>query len=328
MSKLFCLCARLLIFCMIYFCLIPVNSFAASGGARPVSLGSAFVAVSDDANAALWNPAGLAWQQYREFSYSGIFSKRGDYIPGDFISDDTIVYAQPVHVDYRGDFDQTGGLGVYFLNSGYENDSTRAKQTLWQPGIAYGRVFGNNETMAWGVSVNFQMYDSETPEATASDSAVSLNAGYLWYLNSRVTLALLVENINEPLISLYGVGSRIVRIWRPAIAFYFGDSTMLTLEIYDAAGNTKNSGSDYSQNIRAGLEQYLSDEVSMRLGAHNLNSEVDSSKYLSFGLGWMRSDFFNLKQIYYYLDYTFVYWTDPVSDMEDYTHQLGFTVKF
>ncbi len=328
MLKLLRLSGLLFIFLIICLIFLPKITFAAYGGARPISLGGAFVAVADDAHAAIWNPAGLAWQQYREISYSGIFTKRGDYIPGDFISNDAIFYAQPLHLNYRGDFDEFGGIGAYFLNSDYENDTTRAKQTLWQPGIAYGRTFSSNELMAWGVSVNFYMYDSEFSGASATDEALSLNLGYLWYLNNSVTLGLMVENINEPMISLYGVGSRIVRIFRPAIAYYFSDSTMITLEIYDLTGNTKNSGSDYSQNIRLGLEQYLTDEVSMRLGAHNINSEVDSSRYLSLGLGWMRTDFFNLKRINYYLDYTFVYWTDPISSMEDYTHQLGFSVKF
>jgi len=143
-------------------------------------LGSAFVAIADDANAALWNPAGLAWQQEKEVSYSGLFSSREDYIPGDFISDDAIVYAQPLHVNYRGDFDKLGGIGGYFLNSGYDSGKASSKQTIWQPGIAYGRAFSSNEAMAWGVSANFYMYDSEIPGATATDNALGLNAGYLW----------------------------------------------------------------------------------------------------------------------------------------------------
>ncbi|MFH1094185.1 MAG: hypothetical protein V1739_08585 [Candidatus Omnitrophota bacterium] len=309
-------------------CSMPDLIYAAAGGARPISLGGAFVAMADDANAATWNPAGLAWQQEQELTYSGLFSKRGDYIPGDFISDDYIIYAQPLRVNYRGDFDELGGLGVYFLNSGYEDDTTRAKQTVWQPGIAYGRAFSSNDTMAWGVSVNVQMYDSEIPGATASDNALGLNAGYLWYFNSSVTLGLLIENINEPTLSLYGVNSRIVRVWRPAIAYYMSDSTAVSLEIYDLTGNTKESGSDYSQNIRLGFEHNLSKEVSLRLGAHNINSEVDTSRYLSMGIGWMRSEFFDAKQMNYYVDYTFIYWTDPLSSMEDYTHQIGLTIKF
>ena len=330
MIKLFRFFRRFLIFFMLMFvlCCWPDLTYAAAGGARPVSLGGAFVAIADDANAATWNPAGLAWQQNRELTYCGIFSQRGDYISGDFISDDSLVYAQPLRVNYRGDFDELGGVGLYFLNSGYENDTTRAKQRIWQPGIAYGRVFSSNEEMAWGVSVNFYMYESEIPGATSSDTAFGLNAGYLWYLNNSVTLGLLIENINEPTISLHRATSRIVRICRPAIAYYAGDTTIFSLEIYDLTGNTKDSGSDYSQNIRLGFEQYLSDEVSLRLGAHNLNSKVDTSKYLSLGIGLMRNDFFNLKPINYYVDYTFVYWTDPMSSMEDYTHQVGLTVRF
>ncbi len=302
--------------------------FASGAGARPISLGGAFVAISDDATAASWNPAGLAWQQDRELTYSGIFSKRSEYIPGDFISDDFLSYAQPLRVDYRGDFDEKGGFGVFFHNSGYKDETTRAKQTIWQPGFAYGRAFSANEAMAWGVSVNLYMYESEFPGATSSDNALGLNAGYLWYLNDSLTLGLLIENINEPTLTLHGVNSRIVRIWRPGIAYYFNDSTILSVDVYDATGNTSDSGSDYSQNICLGFEHYINDEFSVRLGAHNINSKVDTSKYFSLGLGWMRTDFFDSKPINYYLDYTLVYWSDAISAMEDFTHQVGVTVRF
>ncbi|MCG2712962.1 MAG: hypothetical protein L6416_11665 [Candidatus Omnitrophica bacterium] len=327
MIKLFSLFTRLLMLLMFALCCLPDLTYAAAGGVRPVSLGGVFVAIADDVNAATWNPAGLGWQQDKELSYSGIFSKRGEYIPGDFISDDYLLYAQPLRVNYRGDFDELGGFGLYFLNSGYEDNITRAKQTIRQPGIAYGRAFSSNEAMAWGVSANLYMYDSEIPGAVSSDNALGVNAGYLWYLNSSITLGLLIENINEPALSLYGVTSRIVRIWRPAIACYFSDSTVFSLEVYDLTGNTKDSGSDYSRNIRLGFEHYLTEEVSLRMGAHNINSEVDTSKYVSLGIGFMRSDFFNLKQINYYLDYAFIYWTDAINSMDDYTHQVGLSMK-
>lgn len=313
---------------LMFFFLSAINVYAISGGVRPTSLGGAFVAISDDANAATWNPAGLAWQQDREVAYSGIFTAREEYIPGEFISDDYFVYAQPLRSNYRGDFDERGGIGVYFLNSGYEHNVTKVKQTIWQPGIAYGLSFGENRSMAWGVSANFFMYDSEIPGVSSSDSAFGINAGYMWFLNNKITLGLLIENINEPTITLHGLTSRILRIWRPAIAYYFSEFSILSLEIYDLTGNTSDAGSDYSQNIRLGFEQYLTDDISIRLGAHNINSSDEASKYFSLGIGYLRSDFFDTRQMNYYIDYTFVYWADPISTMEDYTHQLGITIKF
>src|SRR5436305_1138881 len=45
-------------------------------GARPVGMGGAFTAISDDSNASLYNPAGIAQLQWNEFSatYAQLFS--------------------------------------------------------------------------------------------------------------------------------------------------------------------------------------------------------------------------------------------------------------
>ena len=39
-------------------------------------------------------------------------------------------------------------------------------------------------------------------------------------------------------------------------------------------------------------------------------------------------DYMGIYPINYYLDYTFIYWQDPASGMEDYTHQVGLTLRF
>lgn len=63
------------------------------GGARPLGMGSAFVAVADDASATFWNPAGLASVEQRELLV--MHSERfGDLIDRDFIS-----YVQPLGGD-------------------------------------------------------------------------------------------------------------------------------------------------------------------------------------------------------------------------------------
>ncbi|MBU1088120.1 MAG: hypothetical protein KKD05_11475 [Candidatus Omnitrophica bacterium] len=300
------------------------NVWAAQGGARPVSMGGAFVALADDANASTWNPAGLAWQKDQEFSASATINARNDYITGDFISDDYIVYTKQL-----GQTDsKSGSVGVYYQNSTYENEITRSKTILMQPGIAYGRQFFSSENMAWGVSLNYFNFKSEIPGISSSDTAISLNAGFLWYMSEKMALGLLVENINEPTFTIHGVNSRLIRVWRPGLAYYMNESTVLTCDIYDLTGNTQDRGSDYSQNVRLGMEHYFNDDFSLRLGAHNPNSSMDSSKYYSLGLGWQYAEFFVTHPVCYYFDYTFVYWQDPAVGNEDYLHQFGISCKF
>lgn len=67
------------------------GSFMADGGgARALGMGSAFVAVADDASAAFWNPAGLLDLERREalFMHSERF--------GDLVDRDFAAYAQPL----------------------------------------------------------------------------------------------------------------------------------------------------------------------------------------------------------------------------------------
>ncbi|MFH1062445.1 MAG: hypothetical protein V1747_06115 [Candidatus Omnitrophota bacterium] len=298
---------------------------AAQGGARPISMGGAFVALADDAHASTWNPAGLAWQKDHELAVSGIINGRNDYITGDFISDDYIAYTQKLG---QGKESANGTIGAYFLNCTYENNTTRSTTTLWQPGIAYGRQFGFDENKAWGVSLNYFNFESKIPGISSSDTAISLNAGFLWNLTDKVALGLLIENINEPTFTIHGVNNRLIRVWRPGLAYYFDESTVFTFDIYDLTGNTKDSGSDFSKNARFGMEHYFTPDLSLRLGAHQPNSNVDSSKFYSLGLGWQYSEFFISHPVCYYLDYTFIYWQDAIEGNDDYLHQFGVSCKF
>jgi hypothetical protein len=299
--------------------------FAAQGGARPISMGGAFVALADDAHAATWNPAGLAWQQDQELAVSGMINGRSDYIPGDCISDDYLAYAQELGQGKESEF---GTIAISFLDSTYENNTTRSKTILWQPGVAYGRQFASDENKAWGISLNYFDFESRIPGLSSTASAISLNMGFLWTVSDKIALGLLVENINEPTYTIHGLNNRLIRVWRPGMAYYFDKSTVFTLDIYDLTGNTKDTGSDYSQNISLGMEHYFNDDISLRLGIHQPNSNEVSSKYYSLGLGWQYSEFFITHPVCYYFDYTFIYWQDPPRGNEDYQHLVGVSCKF
>jgi hypothetical protein len=75
------------------------------GGARALGMGSAFVAVADDASATFWNPAGLAGQSRRQLLV--MHSERfGDLVDRDFVS-----YVHPL----RGETRQALGFTVIRL---------------------------------------------------------------------------------------------------------------------------------------------------------------------------------------------------------------------
>jgi hypothetical protein len=88
-----------LAFAVVIFC---ITSMAADGafedvelGARPLGMGSAFVATADDANAIFWNPAGLTQVDRRELtmSYMELY---------DLVSYSSVGYAYPLRVGKIG----------------------------------------------------------------------------------------------------------------------------------------------------------------------------------------------------------------------------------
>jgi hypothetical protein len=298
---------------------------ALQGGVRPMSMGGAFVALADDSNASTWNPAGLAWQYDQELNLSATLTSRDEYITGDFVADNYVAYSK--QIGQSEDFEY-GTFGIFYQDSGYENQTTRAKTKIWVGGVAYGKQFFDNPDMAWGVSVNYYDFSSQIPGISSSDSVLGFNLGFLWFFAEDIAFGCLVENINEPSFAIYGVSTRLTRIWRPGIAYYMDDNTVFTLDIYDATGNTKDKGADYSQNVRLGFEHYFNEDFSLRLGAHQPNSQIDSSIYYSFGLGWQYSEFLSSHPVAYYFDYSFIYWQDPPVGNEDFLHQVGISARF
>ncbi|MFH2139034.1 MAG: hypothetical protein ABII88_11100 [Candidatus Omnitrophota bacterium] len=315
------------IFTVIFTVLVVCSGlcFAIEGGTRPISMGGAFVAIADDAHAVSWNPAGMAWQEDFELTYSAILNNRDKYICGDFMSDDYLSLCAPIKAGYKSDFNSFGAVGLFVNNTGYKQGG--ANTEIFQPGISYGKqIFSDN--FAVGVSLSSYALDVSVPNISDNDTVYSINLGVLWYINEHVTFGCLWENVNEPTYSLFNITNRLVRNLRPGIAYYFSENTVITMDIYDLTGNTEDRASDYSQDIRIGFEHYLNDDISLRVGAHHPNSDVDSSKYYSCGFGWQRSDFMGVYPVSYYLDYGFVYWPEAPTGTDTYTHQLGATLKF
>lgn len=82
---------------------------ADGGGARALGMGSAFVAVADDASATFWNPAGLLDLSDRQLLV--MHSERF----GDLIDRDFAAYTQPLQVDGDGRVTSAVGFSVIHL---------------------------------------------------------------------------------------------------------------------------------------------------------------------------------------------------------------------
>jgi hypothetical protein len=173
-------------------------------GARPVGLGRAFVALADDANAMLYNPAGLAHLERMELTsmYARLF-------PG--IEDDKL------HLGYVGVVKPVRGVGTLGFGA------TNLWADLYGENVfyfSYARKVGSN--LGLGGSLKLLRWSAEgytDPETAQSEggrswSGFSLDFGLLYALRSesllRLTradglqLGLAIFNINQPSVAENG----------------------------------------------------------------------------------------------------------------------------
>ena len=152
---------------------IGIDPLALETGARPLGMGAAFVGIADDANAALYNPGGLAWSK-------GIALTFKDF--------DNITAIQ----SYPTGFNSSFGLGV--INSKIDNISTSSGATGFSSNVillSYGTkinfipALSNKEFFRhFGLGVNFKNLTSATlrrrgtPDRSATGWDIDLGALY------------------------------------------------------------------------------------------------------------------------------------------------------
>lgn len=151
-------------------------------GARPTGMGEAFVALADDATAIWWNPAGLGFQQQKQFT--AMYAR---WLPQFKLSDLYYSYLAYIHdVPEWGTF----GGNVIFLNLG-ETERRDEKNTYlgtfssFEMAVcgAYGAKVNENLTTGVGLKI---IYSSLSPfgagaeKGTGSATAVAVDIGLLY----------------------------------------------------------------------------------------------------------------------------------------------------
>mgnify|MGYP005621902145 CR=1 FL=1 len=161
------------------FLKIPVS-------ARASAMGDAFVALSNDANAIYWNPAGLAYLEGTSISFTH----------QDLISDIAYEYiGGAMKLDFG-----TIGFGVSYLHMGDidrttvdDPDGTGETFTSTDTALAfaYGRMFNQ---LAFGLSLKY--ITEKIDDVSASSPALDLGIGYKM---NDLSLGLAVTNIGGTL---------------------------------------------------------------------------------------------------------------------------------
>jgi hypothetical protein len=174
-------------------------------GARPTAMGGTYVAVGDDVQSLMYNPAGLAQLRMQEISseYSRLYTGLTD---GSNIGQYFLGYGRPVR--YGG----TIGIGIKQLSL----DSLYSERTI---SLGYGEWI--TETVAAGLAFKQLHHEFEAPNISVDDNgnvtqsrptffsqygnsstAYSADLGLLWRRTARQTIGFAIQDINEPNVAL------------------------------------------------------------------------------------------------------------------------------
>jgi nucleoid-associated protein YgaU len=211
--------SKMALFTIFYslFTLFAVPAFAAfedtGTGARPTVMGGTYVAVGDDVQSLMYNPAGLAQLHTKEISseYSRLYAGLTD---GSQIGQYFMGYGQPIK--YGG----TLAFGWRQLSL----DSLYTERTL---ALGYGEWITQN--VAAGISLKQLHHSFEPPSMSVDDSgnviggspsfftqygnastAYSVDLGLLYRWTKRHTFGLSIQDVNEPNIALNPADHEIV----------------------------------------------------------------------------------------------------------------------
>jgi hypothetical protein len=184
--------------------------------------------------------------------------------------------------------------------------------------LSYAKQITDNFSL--GLNTRYRVYEKDYPTSTSpvsiDEKVFGLDLGLL-YKRGRLSLGLLIQDINEPDVGDHWYFTENIR---PGIAWKINEKTTVALDIYDLTGRTKDEPSDLSQDLSLGLERALSEKITLRLGGCHLNSGDEAKKAVTWGLGFKVT---NLK-----IDYSYLNWTDPPEDIDKQAHQLAFSFQF
>jgi len=237
-------------------------------GSRPLAMGGAFIGLADDANATYWNPAGLA--QIEPTSMTGTWmhtsSNRDRINYQEFGSIATCIEASRL------------GKRLAF-GASYVKDNTRV--------VAGGTTIADTQEWYWaslaldtgklgmfGINVR-KIEDSASGFSIKTD--IGLDGSWLYRVDPRLTVGVLVQDANAPEMKIAGIGSLYrVRNYRAGLAFRPSADTVITFDGYDIADNAG------AQSARFGIERRRGD-VALRAGYYGIQSSLD--KGATFGIG-------------------------------------------
>ena len=271
-------------------------------GARPIGMGGAFTAVSDDAHAIYYNPAGLAQVRRGEFTggygklYAGL--KDNSNLGSGFVG-----VVQPIKSGAYG----TLGMGWLSLSleGAYREDTI---------GFSYGKEILTDGFFVGGsgkvLKRNFgsDIYTQVDPlfiQKGYNTTNFSFDFGVLYRPSANYSFAFAVKDLNQPNVGL-AASDKVPSEIRGGFAYR--QRTLL----FDAELSRK----DKDTNVALGLEKWLFRSFALRAG---IGGGARNRREISTGMGYAGGNFS--------LDYAFIF---PLGGIESTagSHRFSLTIRF
>lgn len=214
-------------------------------GARPQGMGSAFTALSDDANACYWNPAGLSQLKKEETTFMYKFSEL-NY---------NFTYLAHVHLLKNSAIGFSRASVTSILEQGRENEKTKMTDDIYS--LGYGRKIKN---IFLGVNIKQHIINSNI----GGGSGLGFDGGFLFFPKENFSIGIVAKNINSnvnneifPCFFKIGIASK-----------FFKDNLKCALDVF-----TKSEVEEKPLNIffNFGIECKIFKKIALRMGMEKNN---------------------------------------------------------
>lgn len=223
-------------------------------GARPRALGSAFVALADDPNAAYWNPAGLALNDRLALTLTRAWL----YDVPD-VRNDYACFAAPAWHGVH--------LGASWVRLGatdlYSEDTINLAAAVEAP-FCRGLALGAAGKLLRLDAPGYEAYND--PAYLGADTGFSFDLGLHYDGAGPWTLGAVLYNVNEPALQLLGTTTDpdpTTREWAAGGSYLFRDTLLVTI---DTRSRRNLGGGWLDCTVHGGAEIWFFNALALRAG--------------------------------------------------------------
>jgi len=276
------------VFCLLssVFCILWAGNLYPIVGARPMGMGGAFIAVTDDVNSCYWNPAGLADVTNSQITYMEALNNEDDpdLESQRFLASSwkirkgegggmsylyTKKWLDPVKIEGKNIWPVANDKWVTLSIGGY--GERRLKNTAFGLNI---RRYSSSLMMTDGIMSGGAKFDKLDIQKTA----YGIDIGAIYKPNKKVKFGLLLTDINEPKLEFFNVnigGIKVDRLYKHSTNIRLGasfkpdDETTFALDLFNFGINDwyADGNSDQSS-LRIGFERWVEKSIALRCGVY------------------------------------------------------------